>query len=82
MKFSVKTTKLFDFNFFNSNGISKIKNSLDSTDKTSCAISTKVVKLANKQICKDLANCINKCIKQNKFSKQLKIAQITSIFKK
>ena len=40
------------------------------------------LKLANKQICKDLANCINECIKQNKFPNELKIADITPIFKK
>ena len=30
----------------------------------------------------DLANCINECIKQNKFPNELKIADITPIFKK
>ena len=41
-----------------------------------------IIKLANKKICKDLANCINECIKQNKFPNELKIADITPIFKK
>ena len=52
------------------------------TKKTSGAIPTKIVKLANKQTCNDLANCINECIKQNKFPKELKIADTTPIFKK
>ena len=52
------------------------------TKKTSGAIPTKKVKLANKQTCKDLANCINECIKQNKFPKELKIADTTHILKK
>ena len=59
IKSSVETTQLFDFNFVGSDGISKIINSLDPTKKTSGAIPTKIVKLANKQICKDLANYIN-----------------------
>ena len=82
IKSSVETTQLFDFNFVSSDDISKIINSLDPTKKTSGAIPTKIVKLANKQICKDLANCINECIKQNKFPNELKIADITPIFKK
>ena len=57
-------------------------NSLDPTKKTSGAITTKIAKLANKQICKNLANCINECIKQNKFPNELKIEDITPIFKK
>ena len=55
---------------------------MDSTKKTSGAIPIKIVKLANKQICKDPANCINECIKQNKFQIELKIADITPAFKK
>ena len=57
-------------------------NSLDPTKKTRGAIPTKIVKLVNKQICKDLANCMNACIKQNKFPNELKIADITPIIKK
>ena len=57
-------------------------NSLDPTKETTGAIPTKIVKLANKQICEDLPNCINECIKQNKFPNELKIADITPIFKK
>ena len=82
IKSSVETTPLFDFNFVSSDEISKIISSMDSTKKTSGAIPTKIVKLANKKICKDLANCINECIKQNKFPNELKIADITPIFKK
>ena len=82
IKSSVETTQLFDFNFVSSDDISKIINSMDSTKKTSGAIPIKLVKLANKKICKDLANCINECIKQNKFPNELKIADITTIFKK
>ena len=55
---------------------------LDPTKKTSDAIPTKIVKLAKKQICKDLANHVNECIKQNKFPNELKIADITPILKK
>ena len=58
IKSSVETKQLFDFNFVSSDDISKIINSLDPTKKTSGAIPTKIVKLANKQICKDLANCV------------------------
>ena len=56
--------------------------SMDSTKNTSGAIPIKIGKLANKKICKDLANCINECIKQNKFPNELKIADITPIFQK
>ena len=82
IKSSIETTQLFDFNFVSSDAISKIINSMDSTKKTSGATPIKIVKLANKKICKDLGNCINEYIKQNKFSKELKIADITPIFKK
>ena len=63
IKPSVETTQLFNFNFVNSDKISKIINSLDSTKKTSGAIPTKIVKLAKKQSCKELANCINELYK-------------------
>ena len=82
IKSSVETTQLFDFNFVNSDDISKITNSLDPTKKTSGAIPTKIVKLENKQICKDMTNYINECIKQNKFPNEQKIADVTPIFKK
>ena len=72
IKSSVETTQLFDFNFVASDEISKIINSLDPSKKASGAIPTKIIKLANKQICKDLANCINECIKQNKFPNEVK----------
>ena len=55
---------LFDFNFVSSDDISKIIYSLDSTKKTSGAIPTKTVQLANKKVFKDLANCINESIKK------------------
>ena len=61
IKSSVETTQLLDFYFVNSDGISKIINFLDPTKKASGAIPTKTLKLANKQICKDLENCINEC---------------------
>ena len=82
IKSSVEKTQLFDFNFVSSDDISKIINSMDSTKNTSGAIPIKIVKLANKKICNDLANCINECIKQNKFPSELKIADIIPIFKK
>ena len=72
IKSSVETTQLFDFNFVSSDDIFKIINSMDSAKKTSGPIPIKIVKLANKKICKDLANCINECIKQNKFPYELK----------
>ena len=71
IKSSVETTQLFDFNFVSSDDISKIVNSMDSTKKTSGAIQIKIVKLANKKVCKDLASCVNECIKQNKFPNEL-----------
>ena len=72
----------FDFNFVSSDDISKIITSLDSTKKTGGVIPTKIVKLANKEIFKDLANCINKSIKKKEFPIELKAADITPIFKK
>ena len=58
--------RLFDFNFVSSDDMSKILSSLDSTKKTSSVIPTKIAKLANKEICTDLANCINESIKKQK----------------
>ena len=55
---------------------------MDPTKKTSGAIPIKIVKLAKKQICKDLSNCLNKCIMETKFPNELKIAAIMPIFKK
>ena len=78
IKSSVETTQLFDFNFVSSDNISKIINSVHSTKKSG-AIPIKIVKLANKKNFKDLANCINECIKQSKFPNELKIADITPI---
>ena len=60
---SIETTQLFDSNFVNCDDISKIINLLDPTKKMSGAILTRMVKLTNKQIYKDLTNCINECIK-------------------
>ena len=77
-----KSIKPFDYSFVSSYDISKIITSLDSTKKTSGVIPTKIVKLANKEICKDLANCINESIKKNKFPNELKAEDITPIFKK
>ena len=82
IKSSVEITQLFDFNFVSSDDISKIINSMDPTKTTSGAIPIKIVKLANKQIYKDLVNGINKCITQNKYRNELKIADITPVFKK
>ena len=77
-----KSIRLFGFNFVSSDDISKILISLDSTKKTSCVIPTKLVKLANKEICKDLANCINESIEKNESQNELKAAGITPIYKK
>ena len=81
-KSSVETIQLFDLNFVSSDDISKIINLLNPNERTSGAIPAKIVKLANKKICKDLKNCINLCIKQKKVPNELKIADITSTFKK
>ena len=65
-KSSVETTQSFDFNFVNSGDISKIIVLLDPTKKKkNGTIPTTIVKPANKQIHKDLANCIYECVKQN-----------------
>ena len=74
--------KAIDLSFVNSNDISKIITSLDSTKKTSGVIPQKIVKLANKDICKDLANCINGSIKKNEFPNKLKATDIKPVFKK
>ena len=64
---------IFDFNFVNSDDISKIINLLDSTQRTSGAIPTKIVKLANKQICKDLADRLHQWMyKAKEISKRAK----------
>ena len=72
-----KSIRLFDFNFVSSDEISKIITSLASTKKTSGVIPTKIVKLTNKEICKDLANCINDSIKKNEFPNELKAVHYT-----
>ena len=47
----VERTQLFDFNFENSDDISKIINSLDPTKKTNGAIPIKIVKLSSFTFC-------------------------------
>ena len=56
--------------------------SLDLTKKTSRVIPTKMVKLANKEICKDWGNFIKESIKNNEFPNELQAADITPILKK
>lgn len=51
--------KLFHFDFVSINGISKIINTLNNTKKMNGAILIKIVKVTNKQICKDLGNFFN-----------------------
>ena len=82
IKSSVEIIKLFDFNLENSDDISKVINSLYPTKKMSGAISNKIVKLTNKQIYKNLSNCINQCKSHNKNSSELKMTEITPILKK
>ena len=50
--------------------------------KNSGAIPTRIVKLANKDICKDLANSSNESIKKNKLPNELKVTEIIPTFKK
>ena len=76
IKSSVEKGQLFNFNFVNGD-ISKTINSLDALKKTNGAVPTKIAKLANKQVCKDMVNCINECIKQKQITT---IADITPIF--
>ena len=53
--------------------ISKIITSSDLTKKTSGVVPTKIVKLANKGICKDLVNCISESKEQkNEWPNDLK----------
>ena len=80
IKSAFKFIRLFNFNFVSSDDISKMTTLLDTT-KTGSVNPTKIVKVANKEICKDLANCINKSIKNNKFPNALKASDITPIFK-
>ena len=68
--------------FVSSDDISKTITSLDSTKKTSGVIQTKIIKLANKEICKDIAKYIYESIKKNEFPNELKAADITPTFKK
>ena len=82
IKSVVKPIRLFNFNFVSSDDASKIINLLDSTKNTSGVIPTKIVKLPNKEICQDLANCINASIKKKEFPNKLKATDITPIFKK
>ena len=77
-----ESIRLFDFNLVSSDDIPKITTSLDSTKKTSGIIPTEIVKLANKEICKNLANCINESIIKNEFPNELKAADITPLFKR
>ena len=56
------------------------------TNKTKGVILTNIAKLANKEICQDLANGINECIKKSEFSNEFKeglgvISYISHIFK-
>ena len=74
--------RLFDFNFVNSDDMSKIITSSDSTKKSNDVIPKKIVKLANKEIRMGLANCINESFKKKEFPNEMKTADVTPIFKK
>ena len=63
IKSSIETIPLLDHNFVSNDDISKTINPLDAAKIMSGHIPTKIVKPENKQIFKDLANCINECIK-------------------
>ena len=52
--------------------ISKVITSSDLTKKTTGVVPTKIVKLANKGICKDLVNFISESIKKNECPNDLK----------
>lgn len=65
-----------------SDKISKAITSLDPTKKTSVVIPMKTVELANKEICKDLANSISKWMIKKEFPNKLKVAGITTTLKK
>ena len=82
IKSLLASIRLFDLNFVSRDGISKIITSKDLTKKTSRAIPTKIVELSNKQLCKDLVNCVNESIKKYNFPNWMKAADITPIFKK
>ena len=56
--------------------------SLELKRKAIGVIPTNIGSLANKEICKELANCINEGIKKNEFPNELKVADITPIFQK
>ena len=60
IKLVFKSRRLFDFNFASRDDISKIIISLDSTKRTSGVIPTKIVKLASKEIYKDLASLLKR----------------------
>ena len=71
LKSNQSSIRLIDFSFVSSGDIFKIITSLDSTNKTSSVIPTKTVKLTNKEICKDLAHCIDESIKRNEFPNEV-----------
>ena len=71
--------RLFDFNFVSSDDISKIITSIDLTKKTSGVIPTKIVEFVNKELCKDLVNCINESIKKTNFPNSRHYAYIQEI---
>ena len=54
------------------------------TKKLQRAIKDRIIieGFTNKEICQNLANCIDKSIKKNEFPNELKAAGITPIFKK
>ena len=81
---SVFTSKRpFDFSIVSSDAVSKTIISLDSTKKASGINPKKnFKKQRDKEICRDLANCINESIKKNEFPNKLKARDITPIFKK
>ena len=71
--------RLFVFNFVSSDDISKILTSLEKKKKPVVLFQQS---LANKEICKDLANYFNGSIKKDEFQNERKAADISPIFKK
>ena len=82
IKSNFAMNEAFSFETINEESVLKIINQLDEKKSVSGKISTKLLKLAKTEILKPLTKCINTCIQNEIFPDELKLADVTPIFKK
>ena len=70
------------FEFVSANIILRYINEIDTKKSSSGEISPAIIKLAEREILIPITNCINKCMSIKYLPDELKVADVTPVFKK